>query len=359
MSISTHLIRVLTEVVILLTKRQELILRVIVDTFITTAKPVGSRAIAKMEGISFSAATVRNDMKDLEDLGLLEKTHTSSGRIPSEQGYRYYVDYLIGYDTGRADIHIMKDMIEGDILEFEHVVKTSAEVLSELTNYTSIVLGPEIFETRLNQIQFVTLSPQTAVAILITNTGHVEHRSFLVPEQINPQDLEKMVNILNEKLHGVPMFRLPNLLETEIYKLMHKYLDEAERAYQYLQAAFLKERPVNLYIGGKSNMLLQPEFSDVEKLRSFYQMMENEGEIASHLKSVANGLTISIGNENELKAIKDFTLITASYELAEEHMGTIALIGPTRMEYRKVITLLRALSVEMTEALYLWYKHNG
>lgn len=359
MSISTHSDRVLTEVVILLTKRQELILQVIVEEFIKTAKPIGSRAIEKMDKISFSAATIRNEMKDLEDLGLLEKTHTSSGRVPSELGYRYYVDHLIRAETKNNDTQIIRNMIEGEILEFESIVKTSAEVLSQLTNYTSIVLGPEIFETRLNQIQFVTLSPQTAVAILITNTGHVEHRTFLIPEQINAQDLEKMVNILNEKLQGVPMFRLPELLETEIYKLMNKYLDEAGKAYKYLEAAFLKEWPVNLYIGGKSNMLLQPEFSDVEKLRSFYQMMENEGEIANHLKSISNGLTISIGNENELKAIKDFTLITASYKLAEEHMGTIALIGPTRMEYRKVITILRTLSSEMTDALYMWYKHNN
>lgn len=345
--------------IILLTNRQALILKVIVEEFVGTAKPVGSRVLSKKEQITFSAATIRNEMADLEDQGLLEKTHTSSGRIPSELGYRYYVDHLIGVIPEKNNSHVIRDIVQGDLVEFEHIVKTSAEVLSELTSYTTIILGPEVFETKLNQIQFVILSPQTAVAILITNTGHVEHRSFAIPGEINASDLEKMVNILNERLHGVPMDRLPELLETEVYSIMLKYLDEAERSYEYLKAVFLYDKPAKLYIGGKSNMLLQPEFSDVEKLRSFYRMMENEGEIASHLKSATSGLTITIGKENELAAIKDFTLITASYHLAEEQMGTIALLGPTRMEYRKVIRLLNALSNEMTEALYLWYKHNG
>lgn len=343
----------------MLTDRQLLILQVLIDEFIDSAKPVGSRSIAKYESVPYSAATIRNDMADLEDFGLIEKTHTSSGRVPSELGYRYYVDHVIAPSISKNDIHLAEDIIHGDFFEFEEIVQKSAELLSELTSYTSIILGPEVFQAKLQQLQFVKLSSATAVAILITNTGHVEHRSFVIPEEVDPADLEKMVNILNERLHGVSIFKLPELLQTEVYSMMQQYLDEAEKSYQYLKAAFLNEQPVKLYFGGKSNMLLQPEFNDVEKLRSFYQMMDNTGELANLLMNSKNGLKVKIGHENELDAIKDFSMITTTYHLGNEQMGTIALFGPTRMEYRKVISLLKTVSFEMTDALYLWYKNNG
>ncbi|PAV29013.1 heat-inducible transcriptional repressor HrcA [Virgibacillus profundi] len=342
----------------MLTERQLLILQVIIDDFIETAHPVGSRAISKNGNVPYSAATIRNEMADLEDMGFLEKTHSSSGRIPSEKGYRYYVDHLIAPITLKKDVNIIKNIIQDGFFEFEQVVQMSAEVLSKLTNYTSIILGPELYETKLKQIQLITLSDHTAVAILVTNTGHVEHRSFSIPPDIKPSDLEKMVNILNERLNGVPIVRLPEMFRTEIAALMKRYINDFEKSYDYLKAVFFNENPVKLYIGGKSNILMQPEFNDVDKIRSFYSMMEREDEIANLLKGSESGIKVTIGHENEVEAIKDFSLITASYHLGEGQMGTIALLGPTRMEYRKVISLLKGLSNEMTDALYLWYKNN-
>lgn len=342
----------------MLTERQLLILEVIIDDFIKSAKPVGSRAIAKKDNITFSAATIRNEMADLEEMGLLEKTHTSSGRTPSELGYRYYVDHVIepAAQVGEA---VIKDMIHGQFFEMEQIVQMSAQMLSDLTSYTTIILGPEMFETKLKQLQLVALTKQTAVAILITNTGHVEHRSFAIPADMNTSDLEKMVNILNDRLRGAPLYKLPELLQTEVYNLMKQYMDESERSFEYLQAAFSADKHAKLYFGGKSNMLMQPEFNDAGKIHALYRMMDNEVEMADLLKMNKAGIKVSIGHENKLDAIKDLSLITATYHLGEEQMGTIALLGPTRMEYRKVIRLLHTLSNEMTDALYLWYKNNG
>ncbi|MFZ3576490.1 heat-inducible transcriptional repressor HrcA [Virgibacillus sp. DJP39] len=342
----------------MLTERQLLILQVIIDDFIQTAQPVGSRLLSKKENISFSSATIRNVMADLEDMGYLEKTHSSSGRIPSEKGYRFYVDHLVSAEGIPDEVNIMKHVIQEGVFEFEQIVQKSAQVLSDLTNYTSIILGPEVFETKLKQLQIVTLSDHTAVAILITNTGHVEHRSFTIPGEMNASDLEKMVNILNDRLYGVPIVHLHDTLNTEIVSLMKMYVNDFEQSYDYLKSAFFSEQPVKLYIGGKTNILMQPEFKDVEKIRSFYSMMEKEDEMASMLKSSAEGIHVSIGHENKVDAIKDCSLITASYHLGKGQLGTIALLGPTRMEYRRVITLLHALSNEMTEALYMWYKNN-
>ncbi|AIF43380.1 heat-inducible transcriptional repressor HrcA [Virgibacillus sp. SK37] len=344
----------------MLTERQLLILQVIIDDFIETAHPVGSRAISKKDNIPFSAATIRNEMADLEEMGFLEKTHTSSGRIPSEKGYRYYVDHLISpFSNQQRKGNVIKHVLQDGVFEFEQIVQMSAEMLSELTNYTSIILGPEIYETKLKQVQIITLSSNTAVAILVTNTGHVEHRSFSIPKQIKASELEKMVNIMNDRLHGVPIVKLPEKFNSEIASIMRKYIEDFDTSYNYLKAAFLADYPVKLYIGGKSNILMQPEFNDVDKIRSFYSMMENEEEIANLLKQNHDGIEVFIGQENKVDAIKDLSLITASYHLGEGQLGTIALLGPTRMEYRKVITLLNILSSEMTEALYMWYKNNG
>ncbi len=343
----------------MLTERQMLILQVIIDEFIETAHPIGSRAISKKGTIPYSAATIRNDMADLEEKGFLEKTHSSSGRIPSEKGYRYYVDHIAASISGQSDEYIIKDLIQDGFYEFEQIVQLSAEVLSELTNYTSIILGPEMMETKLKQIQMITLTPHTAVVILVTNTGHVEHRTFTIPSEINPSDLEKMVNIINHHLAGSPVISLPELFNSEIILMMKKYMDDFDQTYQYLKTAFLAEQPVKLYIGGVSNILMQPEFNDVEKIRTFLTMMEKEDEIATLLKQTDDGINVTIGQENEVEAIKDFSLITSTYRLDEGQHGTIALLGPTRMEYKRVISLLKVLSNEMTEALYMWYKNNG
>lgn len=342
----------------MLTARQLLVFKVIIDDFIESAHPVGSRAIAEKDHIKVSAATIRNVMAELEDMGFLEKTHTSSGRIPSEKGYRYYVDHLISPSTEESDIHVIKHIIEDGFFEFEQIVQMSAEVLSNLTNYTSIIIGPEDLEAKLVQLQIVSLSQHRAVAILITTTGHVEHRSFSIPSVIKAGDLEKIVNILNDRLRGVPIARLPDMLDTEIFSLMKKYVDNIDTSFRYLKEIFGNQEPIKLYVGGKSNLLMQPEFKDVDKIHPFYSMMEKEDEIITLLRNKQNGIRVTIGNENKEDAIKGFSLITASYELGENHMGTIALLGPTRMEYRKVITLLNVLSSEMTDALCMWYENK-
>ena len=337
----------------MLTDRQLQIFQVIIDEFIESAHPVGSRAISEKENINVSAATIRNAMAELESMGFLEKTHSSSGRIPSEKGYRYYVDHLIAPIKEKQEINLIKHLIDDGIYEFEQLIQMAAEILSDLTNYTSIILGPEIFETNLKQIQIVPLSPQTAVAILITNTGYVEHRTFSIPPEIQTSDLEKMVNILNDRLRNVPIINLAEVLNNEVLSLMKRYIRNVEESFAYLREIFLHEQPIKLYVGGKSNLFTQPEFNDVNKIHSFYSMMEREEEIANLIKRKTNGIKVTIGNENEAEAIKNFSLITASYELGDNQKGTIALLGPTRMQYRKVINLLSALSNEMTNALVM------
>ncbi|GGM31147.1 heat-inducible transcription repressor HrcA [Paraliobacillus quinghaiensis] len=340
----------------MLSDRQISILQVIIDEFIQTAQPIGSRAISKKDEVTYSPATIRNDMADLEELGFIEKTHSSSGRVPSEKGYRFYVDHLLSpFHLSNKDMGVISHAFGEEMVEFEQVVQKSAKVLSELTNYTSIILGPRVYETTLKQLQIIHLSSHMAVAILVTNTGHVEHRSFTVPSEIEPSDLEKLVNILNDRLKNVPIIHLHDKLQQELTALLHNYMSDFDTAFQYLKAALFDEQPVKLYVGGITNILLQPEFKDVNKIHSLYSVMEQEDLIANVLRSYSNGVNVSIGQENKMDEMQDCSLITATYSLAGKQLGTIGLLGPTRMEYSRVIALLNVLSNRMSSTFHSWF----
>ncbi|SDB97978.1 heat-inducible transcription repressor HrcA [Pelagirhabdus alkalitolerans] len=339
----------------MLSNRQLLVLQVIIDEFIETAQPIGSRAISKKQSVSFSPATIRNDMADLEEMGFIEKTHSSSGRVPSEKGYRFYVDHLLlPVHLSDRDQRTISNLFDQDLVEFEQVVQKSAHVLSDLTNYTSIILGPEVYETTLKQLQIIHLSETTALAILVTNTGHVEHRSFTVPEKIKATDLEKLVNILNERLIGVPIVHLHKQLQKELTSVLDRYVDNVETAFDYLKSALLDQHPNNIYYGGVTNIMLQPEFNDVEKVHSLYSLMEKNDLIANVLRTTGEGIHISIGQENKIDEMQDCSLITATYSLAGQQLGTIALLGPKRMEYSRVISLINVLSNQMTRTFNDW-----
>ncbi|MER2010103.1 MAG: heat-inducible transcriptional repressor HrcA, partial [Psychrobacillus sp.] len=198
----------------MLTNRQLLILQVTVDDFIDTAQPVGSRQLSKKEEVPFSPATIRNEMADLEDMGYLEKTHTSSGRVPSEKGYRYYVDNLLTPQmVSKEEIKQIRSVFEERKVETEQIIRKSANILSELTSYTSIMLGLDVRKHRVKRFSIVPLTDDSAVAIIVTDSGHVENRVFTIPEAFTASDIEKMVNIINEHLVGVYLHELQMKLE--------------------------------------------------------------------------------------------------------------------------------------------------
>ncbi len=335
-----------------LTDRQLLILQEIIDEFIRSAQPIGSRSLSKKKGIRLSSATIRNEMADLEDLGFLEKTHTSSGRVPSEKGYRYYVDHLLAPEIlGENDIRMIHSIFAEKIYELEYVAQKSASILSELTNYTAILLGPDVKENRLRRLQIVPLTRDKAVAIIITDTGHVENRVFTLPENFDLDKIEKIVNMLNTKLAGTPIADLKGKIKREFDKLLKNNI----RHYDLLLKSIIEtiDLPSNerIFFGGKTNMLDQPEFHNIQKIRSLLDMIEQEEDIYELFKHTPHGIHVKIGKENENIAMEDCSLITATYSIAQEPVGTIAILGPKRMEYSRVISLLDVLSKDMSQAL--------
>jgi heat-inducible transcriptional repressor len=332
---------VLTEVITVLTDRQLLIFQVIVDDFIQTAQPVGSRTLSKKEEISFSSATIRNEMADLEELGFIEKTHTSSGRIPSEKGYRYYVDHLLSpQKLNQHDIHKVQSIFAERIYELEKIVQRSAKILSELTNYTSIVLGPAVRDNKLKRIQIVPLNKETAIAIIVTDTGHVENRMFHLPENIDAGDLEKVVNILNDRLAGAPLESLNNKLYKEVAVLLRHHINNYDLMLNSIADTIKIPAYDKLFFGGKTNMIEQEE--------GIYDLIRKN----------KSGINIKIGRENNNSAMENCSLITASYSIGTEQLGTIAILGPTRMEYSRVISLLNYISADLSAVLSKLYQNR-
>ena len=336
----------------MLTNRQLQILQVIVDDFVISAQPVGSRQISKKEWITFSPATIRNEMADLEELGFLEKTHTSSGRVPSQKGYRFYVDHLLQpISMPENEVGKIQSIFQNRIVEMEQVIRESANILSDLTTYTTILLGPNVNKHRVKRFQIVPLTTQTAVAIIVTDNGHVENCTITLPEGYVPEDIEKTVNILNERLVGVPLLDLHKRLELETFEVLKLHLNRADLIIQSLENIASVQNEGKLYFGGKTNMLNQPEFHDLNKIRALMEMMEKESQVISLFQPGDSGIHIRIGSENNHIAMDDLSVITASYSIGNDQEGSIAIIGPTRMDYQRVVSLVDVMRSGLSRVL--------
>ncbi|GLC88553.1 heat-inducible transcriptional repressor HrcA [Lysinibacillus piscis] len=335
----------------MLTNRQLQILQVIIDDFILSAQPVGSRQISKKTEITFSPATIRNEMADLEELGFLEKTHTSSGRVPSEKGYRFYVDHLLSpQGINSRDVQQIQSIFNDRLVEVEQVIRKSANILSDLTSYTSILLGPDVQRHRVKRFSIVPLSTDTAVAIIVTNNGHVENRIFSLPPNVTASELEKMVNILNERLIGVPLEEIHKKLEAEVLAIFQQHVQSADEFIHSLVTATMHNSESKIFYGGKTNMFNQPEFHDLNKVRMILDLMETKSQVHSLFQPNESGIHIRIGSENKQLGMGDCSVITTTYSIGEDQQGAIAIIGPTRMDYRRVVALLEIMRMDLTQA---------
>lgn len=296
-------------------------------------------------------------MADLEELGFIEKTHTSSGRVPSEKGYRYYVDHLLTPQLVRSEeLQRINSIFADRIDELEQLVQKSAQILSEITNYTAIVLGPKVLDTKLKKISLVPLNKETAVALIVTDSGHVENKLIALPPHIDGSQIEKIVNILNDQLVGVPIVELTNKIKNEVARLFAKHVNEYDHILRLLDKALSIAPEEKIFFGGKTNMLSQPEFHDIEKVRMLMGMIEHEKELYRLLVENPAGISVKIGSENKAPAMENCSLITATYSIANSQVGSVAILGPTRMNYSHVISLLESFSRDFSTALTKLYQ---
>ena len=318
----------------MLTKRQNEILKIIVLEYIKLAKPVSSNLIC--DTLHCSSATIRAEMATLEELGLLEKTHTSSGRVPSEEGYRYYVDNLMELKKMSAeDMLKLQIIFHNNQLEISDCLKKSLEIVSELTNYTSIKLGVTSHENILKEFNVVPLDNENMIAIVITDKGHVEHKNINI-QNIDLEEVKKTVTLINNMIIGTPIDEVSAKLEYEVKPIIGKYVKEHERLYNVFYDVFNNFTNKNVDIVGKKNILNQPEFNNIDKVKEILDKLD-EDNIVDLVEEKDNDIKIYIGKENNLD--DDMTVIKTKYKTPLEE-GTIAIVGPKRMEYDRVVSLL-------------------
>lgn len=319
----------------MISERENQILRIIVEEYIKTAKPVSSSHICK--NIKCSSATVRNEMVYLEDLGYLEKNHFASGRIPSEKGYKYYVDNLMQPKnmTGE-DMLKLQTIFKNQSLDLSDTIKKSIEIVSEITNYTSIVLGTNAKANRLKQVEIVPLEENKILTIVITDKGIVEHKNLYLPSTISTDDVRKTVELINKLVVGTPINEISEKLEYEVKPIIGKYVKQHEVLYNAFYDAFSEftSSSNDVHFVGKNNFLKQPEFSNIEKVKEILSKFED---VSSIKEEENNGIHIYVGSESEIT--NDTSVVKTKYNVNGEE-GTIAIVGPKRMEYDKVVSLL-------------------
>ena len=338
----------------MLTDRQLLILRAIVDDYIKTAQPVGSRTLSKRDDVTFSSATIRNEMADLEEMGLIEKPHTSAGRIPSELGYRFYVDHLIRPENiTPKEAQALKSLFAHSVNENDRLIRHTADLLSDLTHYTTLVLGPKEDGQRLHHLELIPLAEGRVVIVLVTETGHVEHKTLQLNQALSQEAASRLMERLNQTLRGTPLSALRSRLLEEIRRFRSEHSEQTVLLSKALDLVLTdqEERPF-IYLGGKANMFDQPEFQDVAKLRPVLELIEQQEAVLDFLRpNLDNQILITIGSENNVDALKDCSVIRAHYSVDGVSIGTLALIGPKRMDYNRginsIIHLLQAFQTEL------------
>ena len=330
--------------------RKMRILQAIIDDYILTGIPVGSRTISKKYDMGLSSATIRNEMSDLEELGFLDQPHVSAGRIPSAKAYRLYVDTLL--ETGKIPNtaeESVRSHFTGRVHQMEDVIDHAAQVISSLTHYTSVVLSPKGEQPRIQTIQLVPVSAETALVVIVTDQGMVRDNVIRVGGQMDSDTLYAISRTLTNELRGVTLAeaceRIPIINERisgndRILQGLYGFLAEGQNA----------PRRGHMAVGGTSNMLAYPEYSDVDKARNFLSLMETRDKLADIIRgSSGMSFTVRIGPETGVPEMADCSIVTAAYSTRGGQQGTIGVIGPTRMQYSKVLSILNIIGHQLTD----------
>ena len=319
----------------MLSERQNNILKLIIEEYSKEPIPVGSTSICDTLGVS--PATVRSEMAKLEEIGYLEKTHASSGRVPSERGYRYYVDHLMKIkEVEKKDAFNLEKIFQNKSLMLSDAISKSLEIISEMTNYTAIVLGNNN-ESKLKKVEVLPINESTIIAIVITDNGHVENKKMNF-ENTDLEEIGKTVELINKLIVGTPLSEVSDKLEFEIKPIINQYITNHEMIYNAFYSAFKDMRDSSdMTMKGKNNLLELEEFSsDAKKIKDIISKFDSDN-IVSSIKEEDGGINIYIGGETNID--DDLTVIKTKYS-KDGVEGTLAIVGPKRMEYDKVVSLL-------------------
>lgn len=328
------------------------ILRAIIDDYILTAIPVGSRTISKKYEMGLSSATIRNEMSDLEELGYLDQPHVSAGRIPSAKAYRLYVDQLLQNGSIRTgDAADVRAYFTNRAQQMEDVISRAAQALSGLTHYTSLVMSPKGAELRIRTLQLVPVSSQSALLVIVTDGGIMRDSVIRVGSEMDSDALYAVSRTLTERLSGHTLSEALTLIK-ETERDMQAERQVLSGVAEFLDAMDSEGGKAKLTLGGASNILNFPEYSDVEKARCFLSVLETKDKLLKLMENHGEmAFTVRIGPETGIPELEDCSLVTATYRLSDNTHGTIGVIGPTRMQYGRVLSVLSAMGKQLTDLL--------
>ncbi len=333
----------------LLDERKKKVLQAIVEEYINTAEPVSSNALTQNHGLECSSATIRNEMSELEKGGFLDKTHTSSGRIPSAKGYRYYVDELLNEnDISMEEIKYISSKLETKVNEIEDLTKIAANTISEVTHYTAVSIGPKTTTQLIEEIKFVLLGTRMMMAVILTDTGLVKETIIKFDEDINEKQVETMNYMFNNKLKNQPIETIDRPLEEYLYDEMTYSVNVIKPVIEQIKKILEEENKI--YLEGTNKSFDLPEFNSLEVAKNFINILDTKELVADMLNSgFAEDINVYIGEENEKQELKDFSVVTFKHKVNGRDLGTIGIIGPKRMDYSKVISVMKYISKKLNK----------
>lgn len=335
-------------------ERYKQILQSLIDEYILTAEPVGSRRISKKYHQELSSATIRNVMADLEEMGYLHQPHTSAGRIPTEKGFRFYVDSILEVrELSPSEKEFLRKKYEVSTMDISDIMKETSLALSKLSQNISIIMAPRFTSTVLKHLEFLKIDEHKILVVLVSRAGIVQNKIIESEEVFTQEDLYRYSNYLNELFVGLSLEEVREKLIEEMKKEKAMYDELFSKALKLGEQILCGEEEAEVYIEGKENIFNYPEFSEIAKMKELFRTFEEKSKIVKLLSKtlVAKGVQIFIGSENQIPELQDCTLITSSYSRGKQVLGTLGVIGPTRMNYCKIIPVVDYTAKLISEIL--------
>ena len=334
----------------MLDNRKKKVLQAIIEEYINTAEPVSSKALVNNYDLDYSSATIRNEMADLEKNGFLDKTHTSSGRVPSAKGYRFYVDQLLKDDNiSLEEIKYISSKLETKINEINDLTKIAMNTISEVTHYTAVSIGPKSNMQNIDEIKFVLLGTRMLMAVILTDTGLVKETIIKLEEDITEKQVETINYFFNNKLKGQPLNTIDRPLEQYLVEEMKYSVKVIKPIIEQIKKVLMEEDE-QIYLEGANKAFDLPEFNSLEVAKNFVNVLDTKELISDMLNSgFAQDINVYIGDENDKEELKDFSIVTFKHKVDNKDLGTIGIIGPKRMDYSKVISVMKYISKRLND----------
>lgn len=330
--------------------RKKRILFAVVTDYIMTAEPIGSRTIAKKYNMGISSATIRNEMADLEEMGYLEQPHTSAGRIPSDKGYRFYVDTIL-QNFMKENLSPPPRVREEVIAEFDEIVKKYAKILADITHHATVAKMPKLNPDKIKRLQLIPVASNKMIMVVITDTGIVKNYLLNLCQSVDRNVFEFLNNLLNDKIAGKSEKAIFNFLEKELKDTLGDMAFMADELIKTILLSLKQLQETDVYTDGTLHILDFPEYKDLNKAKNFLSLLDNKSLLNEVLEPVDDFVDVKIGRENRFEEMRELSVIKTTYKINDRVVGTIGIIGPTRMDYRRLISELTLMTRELSNLL--------